>query len=624
MNRDETCSAAMIYEFGEFRLSVEERLLMKGAVKMPLPPVTFCLLLKFVQEPNRLLSKEVLMAEVWPDTFVEEGNLNRAISRVRNLLGEKKGEKQYIETVPRTGYRFVAEVHCIGPGEAMPEAAKSLPSRKWRTALAAAIVLVSLAAFAIWIWLPDRIATRPDKPLRLAVLPVRPLVEDEESEILALGLADSMITKLGSISGFIVRPINAVSDPALKEMDPVQAGRKLDVDAVIDASLISTKGSFRLSIRLIDVSSGQQLWGERVIQTSGSIYEAEDKVSELTARAVVSHYSETPSGRLTRHYTDHPQAFEAYLKGRYFWNRRTEKNFREALAHFERAVELDPHYALAYSGLADCHILLTVWGAERPLDSMPKAKTAALKALEIDPTLAEAHASLAFIKWVFDWDAAGAKAEFDRSLELNAQYATAYHWRSYFNAVTGRPDAAISDIGRALEIEGPLSVGIMADVGEIYLWNRQNDRALTYLSEIVEIEPNNAISHYLLGIALVRNGDLNAATQELEKARAIENTPRITAALGYVYGKAGNYPKAAEIIQQLQYLQEKRYVSHFSIGVVYLGMGDRDECLSEFKRAMEERSDAMAILNAYPLLDDLKNDPEFRQLISSVGLIHNF
>ena len=632
-----------VYEFGRFVLDPNEKKLLVDGVPIHLPAKEFETLLLLVENNGKALSKEQMMSAVWQDAFVEESNLAKQVSKLRKILNSD-GEK-YIETIPKHGYRFSADLRLVEAeaespillerrtvkrvtftmdgGEeyrdplALPPAKRGF-HRPWILALTA---LAAIIGFGI-VWFMNR-NDRPPVIRSIAVLPLRSLTSGEDVDALGVGLTDSLITELGSVNHLVVRPIGSVRGLSTSSDDALELGRKLNVDAVLDGTIQEAAGRLRITARLISTANGEQLWSEKFDDNFTNLFEVQDRISEQAARTLSAMLTDSPAvgsnERLTKRYTENPAAFDAYLKGRYHWNKRNEADFRRAIEYFSRAVELDPNYALAYAGLADSHILLAVWGTEPPAASMEQAKQAALKALSADENMAEARTSLAFVNWVYDWDFAGADAQFARAVELNPNYATAHHWRSYYLVSMGRGDEAIAEIKRAQELEGPLSLGIMTDVGEIYCWAGKYDEAIDYLNEVVRLEPNYAVAHYELGIAYLKKDRASDAVAALERARELESEPRIISALAYAYGATGSNEKAKALIAELESESAQRYVSPFSIAIAYAGLGDDEKAIDWLEKTKAERSDAMGILKVHPLLLRLHSNPRFIQLTRDVG-----
>jgi TolB-like protein/DNA-binding winged helix-turn-helix (wHTH) protein/Tfp pilus assembly protein PilF len=642
---ESTENKRFVYEFGKFVLDPTEKTLLIDGVPIHLPAKEFETLFLLVENNGRALTKEQMMGAVWQDAFVEEGNLAKQVSKLRKLL--KGNGDAAIETIPKHGYRFSADVRLVESvelpaviaekrivnrvtfafdNESGSDTRLAFPPRSKTVRPGSTLAFAALAIVIVlggqWYWNRET-PFRPSQIKSIAVLPLRSLTPGEEIDALGIGLSDALITELGSVRHLVVRPFGAVRGLSTNNEDAHELGQKLKVDAVLDGTIQRAGDRLRINARLVSTANGEQIWAEKFDDNFTNVFEVQDRISEQAARALTAMLTDQPADqtgqRLTKRYTENPAAFDAYLKGRYFWNKRTEADFKRAIENFNRAVELDPNYALAYAGLADSHILLAVWGTEPPASSMEEAKQAALRALSADPNIAEARTSLAFIKWVYDWDFAGAAAEFTRALELNPNYATAHHWRSYYLVSMGRHDEAIEEIKRAQELEGPLSLGIMTDVGEIYCWAGRYEEAIEYLGEVMSLEPNYAVAHYELGIAYLKKDRVREAIAELERARDLESEPRMSSALAFAYGAAGDKEKARSLIEGLEADSKTRYVSPFSIAIAYAGLGEQETAMDWLEKARAEHSDAMAILKVHPLLLSLHANPRFVQLIKEVG-----
>jgi DNA-binding winged helix-turn-helix (wHTH) protein/TolB-like protein/Flp pilus assembly protein TadD len=634
-----TDSKEVIYEFGPFTLDPRERVLAAHGDPIHLQAKEFDTLLFLVENNGRAISKEEMMGVLWNDAYVEESNLAKKISRLRKILNGE-GE-QLIETIPKHGYRFKADIRrsvsadaqeielekrtvrrvtfAVDEDQPTGQLALKTPSTR-RPTLPLVVSIGLIAVFAISsIWYGARNESKPlAKANTVAVLPFRTLTEQEDDKILAAGLTDALITKLGGIRPLVVRPARAVAQFA-DLGDPVEIGRGLNVQRVLDGTLLRFDSKIRVNMRLIDVESGQQIWSEKFDSEFTDVFDLEDRISENAARTFLVNLEADSQGRATKRYTDSPVAYKAYVKGRYFWNKRTTEGFRQAIAYFNEAVSVDPSYALAYSGLADCYILLGVWGTVPPKEAFPNARRAVDNALNTDPELTEAIVSLAFVEWVYEWDFARADDNFRRAIELNPNYSTAHHWYSYFLSSMGRHDEAISSINRAQELEGPLTLSINTDIGEIFSWAGRYDEADVYLREVLKIEPNYAVAHHVLAINLLKQDRVNEAITAEETAQRLDSEPRVLAVLAYAHAVNGDFERAREIADELVSLSTQRYVSPFSFAIIHLGLGDKEKALSYMESAFEDRSDTMAILKAYPLLDRLRAEKRFVDLQRRVG-----
>jgi DNA-binding winged helix-turn-helix (wHTH) protein len=364
-----------VYEFGSFRLNATEGLLLCDGSPVPLAPKAFAILSVLVEKGGRLVEKSELMEVVWPDTFVEESNLTQNIFTLRKLLGKDAHGRSYIETVSRRGYRFTAEVKELRD-EGLPTAERSN-----------GVALSGGGSRAL---------------TSIAVLPFSLIGEESGDEYLKLGMADALITRLGNIRKLILRPTSAVRKYVSHEQDSIRLGQKLGVDAVLEGTIRRRGEHVRITVQLVSVSGETMLWAERFDEKFTDIFAVEDSISEQVAAALILKLTGDEKRRLTKRYTEDVEAYQAYLKGRYFWNKRTEEEMRKGVKYFRQAIELDPLYALAYAGLADSYNVLGIYNASAPRETFPKAKAAALKALEIDDALAEAHTSLASVLQFFD------------------------------------------------------------------------------------------------------------------------------------------------------------------------------------------------------------------------------
>jgi len=388
------------------------------------------------------------------------------------------------------------------------------------------------------------------------------------------------------------------------------------VQAVVLGSLTQSGDRVGLAIDVVDGRDGHRVWHEQYDERLVALAGLRDRITLDVSAHLRADAAQRPIA--TRQSGD-SEAYQLYLRGRYVWNKRTEDGFMRGLDYFRQALARDPRYALAYTGVADCYNLLGVWGAMAPHEAMPKVKEAALNAIAIDNTLAEAHTSLAFVHWVYDWDWAAAGREFETALQLDPAYATAHDWYAYYLASLGRFDDALAQIKQAQAIE-PVSLSISTDVGEIYYWAGQYDRAVDQLKGVLQIEPEFPMARNILGLTYLKTGDLRRAVEELEAARRLSPGPRTISTLAFGYGAAGARAKARGALDELMTLSKQRYTSAFAMAVAYAGIGDREQALSHLEAAFDERSDTMAVLRVYPVLDSLREEPRFKALLRKVGV----
>lgn len=647
-----------IYEFGPFRLDAEARVLTRDGEPVPLTPKAVETLLVLVERNGRVVSREELMREVWPDTFVEDNNLSVNVSALRRALGSTPEGKPYIETLARRGYRFAHKVERLPEGvfnltveremrervivieeefsdedsrsEAVvtyattADAASLAPARgrSWSRLVVAGVVLAVVVAGV----LSYRALTRGDGQPRtssevksLAVLPFKSMSADAGDEYLGLGLADSLITQLSDARPIIVRPTSAVRKYAQADAtDPLAAGRELRVEAVLEGSVQRDGERLRVTARLLRVSDGASLWTGTFDARSPDIFAVQDSISSQVARSLRLGAGGLSQSR--KHYTENVDAYHDYLRGRYFWSKWTEEGLKRSVEYFKRTIESDPAYALAYAGLADSYNMLGDWGYLRIEEAYPKARDAAEKALAIDDEMAEPHAALAFALMMYYWDWAGAEREYRRAIELNPNYVTARSRYGVFLAWTGRTDEAKAELARAHELE-PFAVYLVGMQGIPYYYARQYDEAARRHRVAVEMDSSFPYAHYWLGRALVQKGDYDEAIAEFRLASELSGgTGLMLGQLGHAYAVAGRRGEALKTIEELKEMSERRHVSPFVVATIYAGLGDEDAAFEWLEKAYERRDDWMITLATEPHFDRLRPDPRFQDLLRRVGL----
>ena len=494
-------------------------------------------------------------------------------------------------------------------------AVRAFKRHRLRFVEAALVVAMIGAAAVTGPWWSAASTAAPAAPVSVAVLPFRIAASDRDVGYVAEGLAAGLGDSVAAIPGaHVVAPEAAMPPWAGRDLRAI--ARDLGVASLLIGELSQSGGRVSMDLRLVDGSTGQRLWTRRYDGRLSGLVTLRDGIT----RDVLDHLSSgAAGGRFAARETSDPLAYELYLKGRYVWNKRTEDGFRRGVDYFREAIARDPRYARAYAGLADCYNLLGIWGVLPPDEAMPQVEDAASRAIALDGTLADAHASLAFVQWVYrrDWDAAG--AGFQRALALDPGYATAHTWYAYYLASLRRFDEAVVAVQRARALD-PISLSIGTDVGEIYYWGGRDDAARTALESVLQVEPDFAMARNILGLVLLREGRVDEAVQQLEAAHRLGGGARTLSTLAYAYGVAGMDAKADESIAALQALARERYTSAFALAIAHLGSGRLEAALDDLERALDERSDAMVILGAYPLLDPLRRHPRFEALMRRVGL----
>jgi tetratricopeptide (TPR) repeat protein len=388
---------------------------------------------------------------------------------------------------------------------------------------------------------------------------------------------------------------------------------------VLSGRIVQRGDNLTISAELVDVRYNKLLWGEQYERKFSELLQTQREI----AREIVDKLKLRVSGEekgLAKHYTESNEAYQLYLKGRFYWNKRNAEALRKSVEYFNQAIEKDPNFALAYAGLADAYCVFPTYSAASPRDSYPKGKAAAKKAVEIDDTLAEAHASLAWVLFLFDWNLAESDREFQRAIQLNPNYPTAHHW--YGNAslrVMGRFDEAIAQEKRAQELD-PLSLIINADVGTTYIYARQYDNAIEQLRKTIEMDPSFYYARWRLGVAYELKGSLNEAMTEYQNARALNDDPYVLALMGHAYAASGKRDEASRTLDQLKEIAKHRYVPAYAFALLHARLGEKDQAFQWLERSYQDRAFDIPYLKVDPLIDNLRSDPRFEDLLRRAGL----
>ncbi len=626
----------LVYEFDHFRLEVAERRLRRAEELLPLPPKAFDLLLILLEHPGHLLEKEELLQAVWPDAVVEEVNLANTISLLRKALGEDAHEPRYIETVPRRGYRFVAAVQKCQESavelkviESAPTSAPIVASessaarfKRWGgqhgLAILLSVMLLGLiGAVSVWQRKPSLVAAPP--PFNsLAILPFKSLQSNGGDEPLSLGLADTLITKLGGLRQLIVRPTSAVRKYNHPEQDPLAAGREQEVQAVLDASLQRNGERIRVNVRLLKVSDGATLWSYQCDELyCADVFAMQDVISEQVAAALTNELTGEERKRLRKHSTENRAAYLLYLKGRHFADKRTVEAWQKAVEFYKQSIDLDPNYALAHLGLADAYYQVPM----EPLNVMLlRSKGEVQKALEIDETLGEAHTALGRILWQYEWNWSEAEREFKRALVLDPNNAFAHRIYGYYLASMQEHAESVAQLTQARWLD-PLSPIINVDIGQMLFFAGQIAPALEQFKQAQALEPNFYTAYERIGMAYAEMGKYEDAIALLSKARALERESVDGIALfGYTYARWGKRDEARKKLDELSELATRRPVSSYWQAMIYANLGEKDQAFQLLQQACQERYSLLVYLNVNPHVESLRADPRFAELLRCVGL----
>jgi TolB-like protein/DNA-binding winged helix-turn-helix (wHTH) protein len=640
------------YEFGPFRIDPTKRLLLRDGESVTLPPKAFDTLLMLVERHGEVLGKDELMKTLWPDSFVEEANLTVHISNLRKALGEHRHQHEYIVTVHGRGYRFVAgvrelpyegadllvehtrtqivieEEEGIGSEEtesakshAAPHGSVSRPSRVVGLAVACAAVALAATTVVLYRLRTPSVESRPTPVRSVAVLPLKNLAGDSAQDYFSDGMTESLIMALSKIEGLKVISRASVYHFQGREVDPREAGRLLGVEAVLEGSVRKGADSVRVAVRLVSTGDGRVLWaGDTHDRALGDVFALQDEIARGMAAGLKVQLTDEGERKLGRRYTGDLKAYELYLKGRFFWNKRTEEGLQKSIEHFEQAIARDPRYALAYAGLADSYAVFNLYSSAQLKDASPRAKAAAERALALDDTLAEAHATLGIVKQQYDWDWPEAEREYRRAIELDPNYATAYQYYAEYLALLGRTEESVAHIRRAHELS-PLSLIINTELGYPYFCARRWDEALEYYRRTLEMDSGFHLALYFAARCHLHKGEFGEAVAASRRAVALSGGSSLTLGwLGYVHAATGERTQAREVLRELTNRSEQRHVSPYLIATLYAGLGENDHAFAWLEKAYEERDYLLVLLRVDPRLDSLREDERFTSLLGRVGL----
>jgi DNA-binding winged helix-turn-helix (wHTH) protein/TolB-like protein/Flp pilus assembly protein TadD len=623
------------YEFGAYRIDQTERQLLRAAKPVPITAKAFDTLLLLVQRAGHLVEKSEIIETIWPDSFVEEGNLAVTIHMLRKALGDDGGDHKYIETVAKRGYRFVGEVRRtslpilelpVTPVESHSALKVSaLPARlAWsslnfvlRISVLTVIAVVAVFAFVRG-WRPSEART---KVRSLAVLPFRNLNANPKQDYVGLGLADAIITELGSTGQVIVRPTSAVMKYGDSRLDPLSIGREEKVDAVLAGNIEVLSDRVRVTAQLVRVADGYLLWADTFAETPQRMFALEQEVEEKVAAPLAVSLAEDTKKNRAKLENQNLKAYQLYLMGRYFWNKRTVEGLRRSIEYFQQATIEDPRYAAAFAGLADSYALLGTYGIEASQQANPSAKSAARRALQIDDSLSEAHTSLGMISFYYEWNWPQAEHEFRRSIQLNPNYPLAHEWYAEDLAATGRTEEALTQVQRALELD-PLSLIINTEVGRMFYLTRNYDQAVVAYRKVLDMDPQFARAHSRLGMAYAADRRFDDAIREFQLAKDLAGPdPYLDGLLGYAYALSGSTSKAHKLLEDLTEQHARgKFVPSFSMALISIGLGDRNQALEWLSKSYSDRSCYMVFAKTDPLLDPLRSDPRFQALLNRMGL----
>lgn len=589
------------YRFGPFLLDLIVCQLFYRDRPVRLASRTFDILKMLVVNKGRVVTKEELIKQVWPDRFVEENNLTVRMSALRKALGESP-ENRFVETVPGYGYRFVARVN-----ELLGE---------------------------------NKRATQ-DSFDSLAVLPFINENNQQKLNYLCDGITEGLISSLSHIANLKVMARSTVFRYKAHDVDPQRVGEELGVNAVLVGKVNQIKNNLAFSIEMIEVADGSYLWGATYNRHASDLIALQEEITREVSDKLRITLSKIEESQVAKRHTDNPRAHHLYMKGRYFWNKRRVDTVKKAIGYFRSAIKEDPRYALAYTGLADAYFTLSSYGLWDKKRKITGAREAALKALELDNRLAEPHVSLANVKSSFELDWEGAGREYRLAIECNPFYAPARQYYANYLAKLGELDEAIAEINKAYEID-PLSLSVNLAMGKIYFYARRLDEALTKGRELLELEPGFGPANGLIGMVYLERGCYSEAINEFKimmefsageygvtrgarnasaaKSALPDYDPEALALLGYAYARSGKRAKALRVLGELEELIKIRYVEPHTLALVHIGLGDSDKAFQWLERAFMDRSNTLTFIKVAPFFDSIRDDPRHGRLVRRLGL----
>ena len=631
-------NANQIFAFGPYRLDVRERLLLKDGTPVLLTPKAFEILCVLVLKAGHLVSKEQLLSEVWRDSFVEEGSIARNVYVLRKSLGEAAEGQPYIQTVPRQGYRFVVEVKNVSGGvletgqtevnsaEMAVASSGTTPTSLGTVArrprgiiftnrFFVGLLILLVALPAVYFFAAKRSARKSEAAAvrSLAILPFKSIDAQAGDEQLSLGMADAILTKLSKLPSVSVLPTTAIFKYSGRERDPIASGQELGVDAVLDGTMQRSDGRIRVTAQLVHISNGRTLWADSFDEPLNGIFALQDSVAEQIARTLAVQIDTGPDNPASR-YSKNAEAYESYLMGYFFWNKRTRENVAKAIPYLERAVERDPDFALARALLADCHLIDVFYKYNiRPAsESAEKARSEAAKALALNDSIAESHIVMAHIKSLLEGDSVGAETEYKRGLALNPNYATGrirYGIELFYSL---RLEEAIREVKRGRELD-PLSPAANAALSFLLIMAHDYDAAIQFGRRAVELNPTLIQARVNLGEAYLLKGMYREAFDEFERLEEFDPV-RARLCLLHANAKTGRHNKARELFAQLKRSPDASSLSALDLAASHEALGEKHEALEVLEKASLNMLD-LALLHFDPQWESLKSDPRFGALI---------
>jgi TolB-like protein/DNA-binding winged helix-turn-helix (wHTH) protein/Tfp pilus assembly protein PilF len=645
--------------FGAYEFDLRSGELRKHGIRIKLQEQPCQILAILLEHRGEMVTREQLQHRLWPsDTFVDfDHSLNTAVMRLREALSDSSENPRFIETLPRRGYRFLAPVEeksslvseptpvqtaevglslsadakVDSPSPVLLPAFQAIAAKLEKRVQRPLLVTVTLSVLAIvlasafafrFLKRPSLASAPSDRLTSLVVLPFENLSADKEQQYFTDGMTDELIAHLAKIRS--LRVISRTSSMEYKDTHKSlsQIARDLNVDAVVEGTVLRSGNQVRITAELVQVAADRHLWAETYESQLGDVLGLQSRVASAIVNEIRINLTPEEQQRLASTRSVSAESYENYLKGKYYWNKRSREGLTKAIEYFQLAIDKDPNYALAYAGLADCYSIIgsAIVGTVPSQDVAPKAEAAAAKALQLDDTLAEAQTSLATVRFNYDWDWAGAASGFQRAIELNPSYATAYQRYSLYLTAMGRSNESLAQMNRARELD-PMSISMSFSLGWRLYMARKYDQAIEQLQNTLEMDPNFALPRMVLGQAYEQKKAYPQALAELQKAVGISHdSPQMVGALGHAYGASGNRSEAEKVLAKLMEESKKQYVSPFYVAIVYVGLAENDKATDWLEKAYSDRSNPIIFSKVDPQLDPLRSTPRFQALLRRLAL----
>jgi DNA-binding winged helix-turn-helix (wHTH) protein/TolB-like protein len=617
------------HRFADIVVELDRYNLVKGGESKKITPRAFEVLNYLIEHRERVVEKQELFEQIWGESFVSDNALTRAIREIRQVIGDDADAPRYIETVPKRGYRFIAEISDAPSENVVPldivlaerteEPSIGRGLRLNRKVAVVAIGFVSIAVALVltsW-WMSRKTVQRvTGMPRTIAVLPFKPVVADNRDPAFELGMADNLITRLSNLRQIIIRPTGAIRKYSSLDQDPIAAGRELGVEAVLEASMHRMGEKVRVNARLLDTKDGSAIWSYQSDNYFTDIFTAQTTISEKIASALALELAGRELQLLARRHTNKSEAYQLYAKGRYHLFRRTGRDTEKAIGYFRQAVTSDSNYALAHEGLAFAYISLCYLGVVPCIEVMPKAKESVMRALEIDSSLAEAHTTFGLFKFTYYWDWSGAERYLKAALALNPNSSYVHQIYAFYLSNVGRSNEAIAEINKALELD-PTSLFANRFLGMFLYFARQPDRAIDQLQKTFDLDSTFETTYGWMANSYEQIGDYEKSViwdMKLEKA------PQSVKALTETYAASGWNGYWRKRIDLTQENANRSYIDPYHLATMHARLGEKEQALKHLHKAFDERSSQLVFLKIDPTLDNLRSDPRFPALLRRIGL----